>query len=395
MPLRDVLAVLAALPFAQVDLAQIGFDPHRQPGTGGERRGGLRGSLQRRDVNRLDSGRREAFADPLGLRLPELRQRRIAMPVHELECPTREVSLRLTVPDQHQIQTIRRNLELALVIGSRLWRHSLHSRHKPNTVPLTAPTTASRLRRGFRGFPLPGQHRRVPGVASRASTAIESFRLTDAWIGLWIGIQVPQIFENIAGVCFLHSEGRCRLPASPGTGPGAAGYRSSTLRGVVRTRSGPGCRSGPQSSPAAEDSGELSEPVADQLRKRRQAIGEFTLHGGNVVAVGRAGKPDAVHLGQLLRQRHAREQVLDSVSDWQRGFPPRLGYRGQNAYVSLVARGHDGSPRLVGRQVAEAPGGGCPPNGQFFGASRLLANGAITSASLRPGRGRFPDDQLG
>ena len=69
MALGDALAVQLALPVTEVDLAQVTLDDRLQAEAGGQRRRGLHGAAQRRDVDGVDLVARQAVGQALGLGL--------------------------------------------------------------------------------------------------------------------------------------------------------------------------------------------------------------------------------------------------------------------------------------------------------------------------------------
>src|SRR6185437_8553951 len=118
-------------PLPQVDLTQAGLDPHLQPAPLGQRRRGLSGAAQRRDVDGVDALGAEPRADQLGLHFTLGRQRRVTVAVHEREHLAVPVRLRLSMPHEHKLDPIRRNLEPTL----RVKADPCPVRHKTNTIP--------------------------------------------------------------------------------------------------------------------------------------------------------------------------------------------------------------------------------------------------------------------
>ena len=78
-------AVLAALPLAEVDLAQVGDHLRLQARGGGERLGGLRRALQRGDEEGAQRLAVQALGDPRRLLAALRGERRVAVAADQLE----------------------------------------------------------------------------------------------------------------------------------------------------------------------------------------------------------------------------------------------------------------------------------------------------------------------
>jgi len=124
------LAVKAAFPDAKVDLTQVGLDLRAKAKGLGQRGGGLHGAAQSGDVNGVDALGREPRADPECFQLSLRGQGRIAVAVDEREGDAIHVRSRLPVPDQKEVDGVRRHLEPALRISTG---------HKPRILARSRP----------------------------------------------------------------------------------------------------------------------------------------------------------------------------------------------------------------------------------------------------------------
>ena len=115
---RDHLAEQAALPLAQIYLAQGRLHPQAETEPLGQRLGGLRGPAQGRHVDGIDAHGRQPGADPVSLLPAQRRQGRIAVPAHQRERRAVSVGFRFAVPDQQEIHRLGRQFESVLPEGS-------------------------------------------------------------------------------------------------------------------------------------------------------------------------------------------------------------------------------------------------------------------------------------
>ncbi len=119
------LSVAAAFGDSQVDLSQVPLDPDVQGQPLGERGGGLLGPNQHRGVDGIDRLVGESVGQPFGLPAAARRQRRIAVPVDQLEGLTPSSRDRLAVADENESGGAGRGIELRLrepVDGHRINR---------------------------------------------------------------------------------------------------------------------------------------------------------------------------------------------------------------------------------------------------------------------------------
>src|SRR5258708_9081514 len=147
MTVGDHLAVQAAFPLPQVNLAQARLDSHQGAAALGKRCRSLSGAPQRRYVNRVNTFGGQTRADQLRLNAPLRRKRRVTVPVDQREHLAVLIRLRLTVPHDYHLYSIGRKLEPALLIRT----NPCLDRHKTLTVPamhLLGLPRAARPRRG-------------------------------------------------------------------------------------------------------------------------------------------------------------------------------------------------------------------------------------------------------
>ena len=115
----DVLAEQAALPGAEVHLAEVLDDDRLDPEAIGERPRGLAGAPQRADEDRVDRGGAEPVGEALGLFVPDVSQALVVMPVAARWCHAVDHRLRLAVTDQHHRRPAGRDGEAVLAVDGR------------------------------------------------------------------------------------------------------------------------------------------------------------------------------------------------------------------------------------------------------------------------------------
>src|SRR5215470_15578749 len=154
------LPVLAALPVAEVHLAQPGLHPGGQAEPGRQRRRGLRGAPQRAHVDRVDARGGQPAGQESGLLAPARREAGVGVPVHERERRARQVGLRLAVPDQQDVGRAGDIGEAGLrVAGRGHIRVFGRGHHAGSVMPDKAASDAAGR---FPGKTLPGTLRRAP-----------------------------------------------------------------------------------------------------------------------------------------------------------------------------------------------------------------------------------------
>jgi len=105
-----------AFPLPQVHLAQLGFDARRDAETLRERRRRLDRASQGRHVDRGDVLAGESLGKPLGLVHARRVERRVAVPVDEVERPLGVDGLGLAVADEEDLGRARRRRVAMLAV---------------------------------------------------------------------------------------------------------------------------------------------------------------------------------------------------------------------------------------------------------------------------------------
>ncbi len=101
----------------------------------------------------------------------------------------------------------------------------------------------------------------------------------------------------------------------------------------------------------AEDAGEVAQAVGEHGVEVDRAAGEHVRHRRDGVGLGVAPEPRAAQLGELLRQRHGREQGVHPLGDRAGRVPPGAVVPG-----ACGGRGHR-RPRSIGSAGARVPRG--------------------------------------
>ena len=123
--------VLAALPLAEVDLAEVLDHRRLEAGGGRQRRRRLRGPLERRDEQRPQRLAAQARRHRLRLRLARGRQRRVAVPADQRERLPALQGGRRAVPHQRPARPRRPGRRTAAGDSSRSRQRTLEPMHAP------------------------------------------------------------------------------------------------------------------------------------------------------------------------------------------------------------------------------------------------------------------------